>query len=103
VTLEKSTDMTFGADYVDHFEDAGTFIWSSQTSTTPESKKGGEILDALETGTEIHLWVRRRRTDVAFIYLGLVVPLTQSGSQPMSVTFRLLTPVSSETWKQLHG
>jgi superfamily II DNA or RNA helicase/diadenosine tetraphosphate (Ap4A) HIT family hydrolase len=103
VTLEKSESMSFGAHYVDHFEDPRTFVWSSQTSTTPDNRKGREVLDALETGTEIHLWVRRRKSDVAFVYLGLVVPVQHTGSKPMSVTFRLLTPVSQATWRQFHG
>jgi hypothetical protein len=41
------------------------------------SKKGHEILDALETGTSIHLWARRKKTDVAFTYCGLVVPISR--------------------------
>jgi hypothetical protein len=60
----------------------------------PDRKKGREILDALDTGTSVHLWVRRRKTDVAFIYLGLVVPTSHEGDRPMSVGFRVLTPVS---------
>ena len=92
VTLTKSDAMAWGADYVDHFEGDSTFVWSSQTSTGPEGKKGREIIGALERGTFIHLWVRRRKTDVAFAYLGLVVPVSHEGTKPMSVRFRLLTP-----------
>ncbi|MDP8910406.1 MAG: hypothetical protein M3N47_15105, partial [Chloroflexota bacterium] len=55
---------------------------SSQTSTGPGGKKAREILDALEEGTEIHLWARRRKTDVAFVYLGLVAPVSHHGRRP---------------------
>ena len=101
VTLTKSDAMAWGADYVDHFEGHDTFVWSSQTSTGPEGKKGREILEALERGTFIHLWARRRKTDVAFAYLGLVVPVSHQGSKPMSVRFRLLTAVEEPLLKEL--
>lgn len=102
VTLNKSSSMSFGADYVDHFEGRDEFVWSSQSSTGPDGKKGREILEALETGKAIHLWARRRKADVAFFYAGRVVPVHHEGSKPTSVRFRLLTPVDSETWSSLH-
>ena len=98
VTLEKRQDAT---QYIDHFEGPEVFVWSSQLSTSPEGKKGREILNALETGIAIELWVRRRSQDVAFIYLGRVVPLKHEGSQPMSVTFRLMTPLTGEVQSRL--
>ena len=88
--------MAYGSQYVDHFEGPEEFVWSSQESVGPDGKKGREILDALETGTQIHLWVRRRKTDVAFIYLGLILPLSHDGDRPMSVKFRLMTPLDRE-------
>ena len=94
--------MGWGSEYVDHFEDERTFVWSSQASTSPDGKKGREILDALETGKAIHLWVRRRKTDVVFFYVGRIVPESHTGSKPMSVRFRLLTPVARELWRRLH-
>jgi hypothetical protein len=63
---------------------------------TTDGKKGREILEALETGTQIHLWVRRRKSDVAFVYLGLMLPLSHDGDRPMSVRFRLMTPIDRE-------
>jgi hypothetical protein len=101
VTLTKTQAMTWGADYIDHFEGPDTFVWSSQTSTTPDGKKGREILEALATGTLIHLWARRRKTDVAFAYLGLIVPMTHQGAKPMSVRFRLLQPVTPDLLREL--
>src|SRR5581483_10079540 len=94
--LQKSDAMSYGSQYVDHFEGPDAFVWSSQTSVGPKRKKGREILDALDTGTNVHLWDRRRKTDVAFIYLGLAVPISHEGDQPMYVSFRLLTPASRE-------
>ena len=98
VTLEKRADRT---QYVEHFEASDIFVWSSQLSTSPERKKGKEVLNALETGRSIELWMRRKATDGGFTYLGRVVPLSHEGSEPMLVTFRLLTPLSSELQSRL--
>lgn len=93
VTLQKRAEAT---QYIEHFEAPDIFVWTSQNSTKPEGKKGREILQALETGISIELWLRRKSTDAGFTYLGRVVPVSHEGAQPMSVTFRLLTPLSGE-------
>jgi hypothetical protein len=93
VTLEKRADRP---QYVEHFEAPDIFVWSSQMSTKPAGKKGKEILNALETGKSIEMWMRRRGRDGAFTYLGRVAPASYEGSEPMLVTFRLLTPLSGE-------
>lgn len=93
VTLDKEAGRS-GEEYVDRFESGDTFRWTSQSKTAPESKKGREIVEALDHGRRLHLFVRRQRQQVAFAYCGLVAPLRQEGSQPMTVTFRLLTPLS---------
>src|SRR5208283_2864277 len=98
VSLEKRADRT---QYTEHFEGPDVFVWSSQLSTSPERKKGREILDALETGKSIELWMRRKGSDLAFTYLGRVVPLGHEGSEPMLVTFRLLTPLTGELQSRL--
>lgn len=77
------------------------FVWSSQLSTSPTRKKGREILESLETGKAIELWMRRKGNDIAFTYLGRVVPIRYEGSEPMLVTFRLLTPLSGELQSRL--
>jgi hypothetical protein len=94
VSLQKSGAMSYGSEHVDHFEDPDHFVWRSQTSVGPDGKKGREILDALGTGTQIHLWVRRRKGDVAFRYLGLVVPLSREGDRPMTVR----CPIDDTSW-----
>ena len=90
VTLAKSEDMAHGANYHDAFESPDIFVWSSQTSTRPDSKKGREILDAEANGPRIHLFTRAKKSDVAFEYRGRVVPISHEGSAPMSVRFRMV-------------
>ncbi|MBT7692463.1 MAG: DUF3427 domain-containing protein [Gemmatimonadales bacterium] len=101
VTLEKGDEMTLGSDYRDGFESPSIFVWSSQNSVGPDSKKGKEILDAPRLGTRIHLWARRKKSTVAFEYCGLVIPIDHQGNRPMSVRFRLLTPLSGEAMARL--
>ena len=98
VSLHKRNDRT---QYAEHFEAPDVFVWSSQLSTSPERKKGREILESLETGKSIELWMRRRGNDLAFTYLGRVVPIGYEGSQPMLVTYRLLTPLTGELQSRL--
>lgn len=87
VTLTKSDHMTHGSEYKDFFESPEVFVWSSQASVGPDSKKGREILEAEEHGTSIHLFTREKKADVAFTYRGLVGPLSHDGDRPMSVRF----------------
>lgn len=99
VTLDKA-EMP-DVPYVDHFEGSELLVWSSQTSVGPDSKKGREILDALDTGTQIHLWVRLKKRPGEFTYCGLVVPMSHEGSRPMSVRLRLLTPLEPTVARRL--
>jgi superfamily II DNA or RNA helicase/diadenosine tetraphosphate (Ap4A) HIT family hydrolase/HKD family nuclease len=101
-TLSK-TNMEIGRDYVDAFESPTTFTWSSQSTTSPDSKRGREVLDALETGMQLHLWVREDSTAREFEYCGLVAPITHEGSRPIQVRFRLLTPLTAEAWARFQG
>lgn len=89
VTLSKSSDMTHGSEYEDYFESPNVLVWSSQTSTGPESKKGREILGAESNGTTIHLFTREKKSDIAFQYRGEVTPISHEGDRPMSVRFQL--------------
>lgn len=85
-----------GSEYVNRFESRQVFHWTSQNATGPEGKKGKEIIEALNEGRRIHLFVRRRRSDVAFTSCGLVAPIRHEGDRPMTVWFQLLTPLSDE-------
>ena len=102
VTLSK-TNMDIGKDYVDAFESPTTFTWSSQATTSPESKRGREVLDSLETGMRLHLWARANTSTREFEYCGLIAPLSYEGSRPIQVRFRLLTPLTPGAWTRFKG
>ena len=93
VTLDKAT-MRQGAEYDDHFEGRDRMIWASQNAVGPETKRGVKLLGSPGNGQLVHLLCRRTNDTPSFTYCGIVIPLSHEGAKPMSVTFRLLTPLT---------
>lgn len=81
--------------YVDRWIDETTFHWQSQNSTTPESKRGSELINHESLGLSVHLFVRenklRNGKAAPFTYYGPVVYRHHEGSAPMSVVFKLIS------------
>lgn len=79
--------------YVDHWIDEQTFHWQTQRATTPESKRGRELINHKALGQSIHLFVRdnklRASKAAPFIYYGPVEYQSHEGSAPMSVKLKL--------------
>lgn len=79
--------------YVDHWIDTHTFHWQSQNQTSPDSKRGQEIIHHAARGIAIHLFVRDQKLAggkaAPFIYHGRVTYRTHQGSEPMSVVFEV--------------
>jgi len=79
--------------YVDHWIDEHTFHWQSQNSTTPQSKRGRELIDHKKLGLSVHLFVRenklRNGKAAPFTYYGPVEYQSHEGSGPMSVVFKV--------------
>lgn len=80
--------------YLDHWIDECTFHWQSQNATTPASKKGRDIIDHVKNGITIHLFVRESKLEsgkgAPFVYHGPVTYQSHTGSNPMSVVFKIL-------------
>jgi len=80
--------------YLDRWIDERTFQWQSQNKTSPESKRGREIIDHEKLGLAIHLFVRENRLEngkaAPFLYHGPVRYRSHSGSAPMSLIFEVL-------------
>ena len=79
--------------YHDFWIDEQTFRWQSQRSTTPESKKGRELIEHRKMGISIHLFIRENKLSAGkaapFIYHGKVSYASHSGSAPMDVDWNL--------------
>src|SRR5690554_3816900 len=78
--------------YVDHWIDENLFHWQSQRSTTPESKRGRELINHAELGLTIHLFVRGNKLlnkkAAPFTYYGTMGYQSHEGSSPMSVILK---------------
>jgi len=95
VTLDKS-NLQVGAQYLDHFTDAGHFSWHSQNRTARGSKHG-QIISGTAPGYGVHLFVRgnkiRGAKGAPFVYCGDVDFESWEGDAPISVVFRLRAAV----------
>jgi hypothetical protein len=97
VTLEKG-NLAAGNEYADHFINSTTFQWQSQNRTTVTSRHG-RIINGSLPGYLVHLFVRPsklRGTGAApFIYCGSPAFQSWEGEKPITVVWKLPTPVPS--------
>jgi superfamily II DNA or RNA helicase/HKD family nuclease/SOS-response transcriptional repressor LexA len=79
--------------YLDHWIDERTFHWQSQNSTTPENKRGQDIISHEKRGITIQLFVRETKLEngkgAPFVYHGTVRYKSHTGRGPMSVIFEV--------------
>lgn len=79
--------------YLDHWVDPQTFHWQSQNSTTPESKRGQEIIHHEARGIALHLFIRNAKLaggkSAPFVYHGRAAYQSHEGSGPLSVLLKL--------------
>ncbi len=79
--------------YVDHWIDKNSFHWQTQKSTTPEGKRGQQIVQHEKLGLAIHLFVREHKLQAGkaapFVYFGKVRYRSHTGSAPMSVVLEV--------------
>ena len=79
--------------YADHWIDETHFHWQSQNRTTPESKRGRELIEHETKGIAIHLFVRENKLAggkaARFAYHGRVRYASHEGASPMSVVFEV--------------
>ena len=81
------------AEYADQVNNK-TINWSSQQSTTAESKKGQAIINHVKNGSNIHVFVRDKKLGsngkaAPFKYLGRAKYTSHQGDQPMQIRFKL--------------
>lgn len=80
--------------YQDHWIDEQHFHWQTQNQTSPDNKRGKEIINHAGLDIALHLFVRENKLEsgkaAPFRYFGQVSYQSHSGSKPMSVRFELL-------------
>ena len=96
VTLEKG-DLLEGHQYIDKFLSPDRFQWQSQNRTTQWSKHGQILQQHRTRGIQVHLFVRRTKKTNAkptpFHYCGAVTFESWHGDQPITIDWRLSTPL----------
>jgi len=77
--------------YLDHWVDEHTFHWQTQNATTPENKRGQEVITHEKLGISVHLFVRDTKLQAGraapFLYVGKARYQSHTGRAPMSVVF----------------
>ena len=77
--------------------------WSSQTSASRKGKKGRELLGAMDNGTQVHIWLRKRKTDAEFVYAGMGHFVDDKDEKPIQITWRLYDALPQELYVSLRG
>ncbi len=79
--------------YHGYFIDDHQFHWQSQNRTTPQSKRGKELIEHEGLGVTVHLFVRKNKLAdgkaAPFQYYGPVRYKKHEGSAPMSVVWEI--------------
>ncbi|HZJ95143.1 MAG TPA: DUF3427 domain-containing protein [Thiopseudomonas sp.] len=91
--------------YHDYAINEQLFHWQSQNSARPERGKGLSYIEHQQVGKRLFLFVREQSKDeygatMGFVNFGEVEYVSHQGSQPMSITWQLKTPMPHFMWKQ---
>jgi superfamily II DNA or RNA helicase len=91
--------------YQDYAINENTFHWQSQNSARPDRGKGKDYIQHKTIGKRLFLFVREQTKDeygrtMGFVNYGEVEYLSHTGSQPMSITWKLLTTMPNFMWLQ---
>lgn len=104
VTLEKDR-MQAAHRYADRFLAPDRFQWQSQNRTTRDSATGRMIENHQELGLAVHLFVRRTKLiegkAAPFIYCGELEYQGWDRDKPITVWWKLKTPVPERLWASL--
>lgn len=80
--------------YHDYFIDDKHFHWQSQNSTSPNNKRGKEIISHERIGSSVYLFIResklRGKTAAPFRFYGEVRYVSHEGEKPMNITWEIL-------------
>lgn len=103
VTLAKTADRFSPTTmYDDYAISRDLFHWQSQSTTSADSTTGRRYRDHERLGSRVLLFVReeakRDGLSMPFTYLGPVRYVSHEGSRPMSITWRLDTPMPTALW-----
>ncbi|MFK7160272.1 DUF3427 domain-containing protein [Marinospirillum sp. MEB164] len=106
VTLNKNEKQFSPATmYHDYAISEHLFHWQSQNSARPDRGRGKSYIEHRKSGKRLFLFVREQTKDeygrtMGFVNYGEVEYVSHTGSQPMSIHWRLKTPMPHFMWQQ---
>ncbi|WP_342632259.1 DUF3427 domain-containing protein [Marinobacter alkaliphilus] len=91
--------------YHDYAINEQLFHWQSQNSSRPEHGRGKDYIQHRNTNIRLFLFVREQTKDeygrtMGYVNYGEVDYVSHTGSQPMSITWKLRTPMPNFMWQQ---
>jgi len=91
--------------YHDYAISEQLFHWQSQNSARPDRGKGKDYIQHQAINKRLFLFVREQAKDeygrtMGFVNYGEVNYVSHTGSQPMSITWKLRTPMPNFMWQQ---
>lgn len=99
VTLDKSEGYHERIAYQDYAISTERFHWQTQHSAGPDTPAGRRYLDSATNGWRFQLFVRVRKAQ-PYRACGPVVLESAEGNRPMSLTWRLETPLPSRLFRE---
>lgn len=91
--------------YQDYAISDTLFHWQTQNSARPDKGKGLSYINHQKEGKIILLFVREKNQDeykntMSYVFLGKANFVEYYGSKPMSITWKLQTPMPHSLWKE---
>lgn len=99
VTLDKSEGFDESVQYKDYAINHELFHWQTQNRARSNNLSGRRYTESPTNGWRFQLFVRENR-DSAYAALGPVELVSNTGEGPISITWRLLTPLTAELFRK---
>lgn len=99
VTLDKSEGYHDRISYHDYAISAERFHWQTQNSAGPDTRGGRRYLESGTNGWQFQLFVRPRKGD-AYRACGRVTLESAEGDRPMSIVWKLETPLPVRLFRE---
>ncbi|WP_310568452.1 DUF3427 domain-containing protein [Hydrogenophaga sp.] len=99
VTLDKSEGYHDRIAYHDYAISAERFHWQSQNSAGPDTPGGRRYLESATNGWQFQLFVRPRKGE-AYRACGPVTLESAEGDRPMSIVWKLETPLPARLFRE---
>jgi hypothetical protein len=99
VTLDKSEGYHDRIAYHDYAISAERFHWQSQNSAGPDTPAGQRYLNSARNGWQFQLFVRARK-DEPYRVCGPVELENAEGNRPMSITWRIRSPLPARMFRE---